>query len=59
MAERVEVNFKGGVESLPSLSAIDRSSFKTATLANNEYRCPACGEEKAYDREDPFFRDTA
>jgi transcription initiation factor IIE alpha subunit len=59
MAQRVEVNFEGSVEPLPSPRAVDRSSFETAALANNEYKCPACGEEKAYDRDDPFFSDTA
>jgi len=59
VAERIEVNFEGGAESFSSPFAMDRSSFETATLAHNEYKCPACGEEKAYDKEDPFFRDTA
>jgi transcription initiation factor IIE alpha subunit len=37
---------------------MDRSSFETATLANNEYKCPACGEAKTYDKEDHLFRDS-
>jgi len=58
MAERLEVNCKGCGESFPSPIAMDRSSFETATLANNEYKCPACGEAKTYDKEDHLFRDS-
>jgi hypothetical protein len=50
MAERLEVNCKGCGVSFPSPIAMDRSSFETATLTNNAYQCPACGEMKTYDK---------
>jgi transcription initiation factor IIE alpha subunit len=37
---------------------MDRSSFETATLTDNGYQCPACGEMKTYNKEDHFFMDT-
>jgi hypothetical protein len=59
MTERAGVNSKDREEPFPSSIAMDLSSFEMASLANNEYKCPACGEAKAYDKDDPFFRDTS
>lgn len=37
--------------------AIDRESYKTATLTNNRTRCPLCGDLHLWNKEDTFFDD--
>lgn len=59
MADRLEVNCKSCGVSFPSPISMDRASFETATLTNNEYRCPTCGEMKTYSKDDHFFTETA
>jgi DNA-directed RNA polymerase subunit RPC12/RpoP len=55
MADQLTIKCKVCGKQFPSPIAMDRTSFQTATLTNNGYQCPSCGQMRSYDKADHSF----
>jgi DNA-directed RNA polymerase subunit RPC12/RpoP len=55
MAEHLAVKCKACGEEFPSPIAMDRGSFQTATLTDNQYQCAHCRQMRSYDKADHYF----
>ena len=55
---KLQVACKNCGSQILSSIQMDPKSFETATLTDNSYQCPVCGQSATYNKEDHFF-DTA